>query len=124
MSCSNNLSNNSGQTFKTRITECGDDTVTIDASNFTEAVYRIFAADCTTVLVEAKLSTGDIVVEADTDEAGLPINVFRTTLTSAMTDDSILPAGQYTHSFRVTNTAGLKLPPVFQNTVTVVEVCD
>ena len=124
MSCSNVISNNSGQSFKTRITECNDPTATIDASNFTEAVYRIYAADCTTVLVEAKLSTGDIVVEADTDEDGNAINVFRTTLTSVMTDDATLSAGQYTHQFVVTNAAGLKLPPIFQNTVTVVEVCD
>ncbi len=124
MSCSNNLTNNSGQTFKTRITECGDDTVTIDASNFSEALYRIFASDNTTVLVTASLSGGEIVVEADTDEDGDPINVFRTTLEKAIMLDTIITAGQYTHQFKVTNSAGLELPPVFQNTVTVVRAND
>jgi hypothetical protein len=124
MTCSNNLTNNSAQTFKTRITECNDSTVTIDASNFTEAVYRIFAADNTTALVTATLTGGDIVVEADVDEAGDPINVFRTTLSKAAMDDTIVPASQYTHSFKVTNSAGLELPPVFQNTVTVVRAND
>ena len=124
MSCSNNLTNNSGQTLKTRVTECDDDTVTIDASNFSEALYRIFASDCTTVLVSASLTGGEIVVEADVDESGAAINVFRTTLTKAIMLDSILPAGQYTHQFKVTNSAGLELPPVFQNTVTVVRACD
>jgi hypothetical protein len=124
MSCSNNLTNNSGQTLKTRVTECDDDTVTIDASNFSEALYRIFASDCTTVLVSASLTGGEIVVEADVDESGDAINVFRTTLIKAVMLDSILPAGQYTHQFKVTNSAGLELPPVFQNTVTVVRACD
>ena len=124
MSCSNNLTNNSGQTLKTRVTECDDGTVTIDASNFSEALYRIFASDCTTVLVSASLTGGEIVVEADVDESGDAINVFRTTLIKAVMLDSILPAGQYTHQFKVTNSAGLELPPVFQNTVTVVRACD
>ena len=124
MACSNNLVNNSGQTFKTRIVECDDDTVTIDASNFTEALYRIFAADNTTVLVTASLTGGEIVVVADTDSEGNPINVFQTTLTKVMMDDAIVPAGQYTHSFKVTNSAGLELPPVFQNTVSIVRACD
>ena len=120
MSCPNNLTNNSAQTFKTRITECDDPLVTIDASNFTEALYRIFADDNTTVLVTASLTGGEIVVEADVDEAGDAINVFRTTLIKADMLDTIVPANQYTHSFKVTNTAGLELPPVFENTVTVV----
>lgn len=124
MSCPNVLYNNSGQTFKTRITECDDPTVTIDASNFTEAVYRIFAQDQTTVLVEAKLSSGAIVVEADTDESGNPINVFRTTLVKSSMLDTIVPESSYTHQFKVTNTAGLELPPVFQNTVTVLRAND
>ncbi len=124
MSCANNLTNNSGQTFKTRITECDDSTATIDASNFSEALYRIFASDNTTVLVTASLSGGEIAVEADTDEAGDPINVFRTTLEKSIMLDSIIPAGQYTHQFKVTNGAGLELPPVFQNTVTVVRAND
>ena len=120
MACSNNLVNNSGQTFKTRIVECDDDTATIDASNFSEALYRIFASDNTTVLVTASLTGGEIVVEADVDEAGDPINVFRTTLVKAIMLDTIVPAGQYTHSFKVTNSAGLELPPVFENVVTIV----
>ena len=120
MACSNNLVNNSGQTFKTRIVECDDDTATIDASNFTEALYRIFASDNTTVLVTASLTGGEIVVEADVDEAGDAINVFRTTLVKAIMLDTIVPAGQYTHSFKVTNSAGLELPPVFENVVTIV----
>jgi len=120
MACSNNLVNNSGQTFKTRIVDCADETITIDASNFTEALYRIFAADNTTVLVTASLTGGEIVVEADVDEAGDPINVFRTTLVKVDMLDTIVPAGQYTHSFKVTNTAGLELPPVFENVVTIV----
>jgi len=124
MSCANNLTNNSGQTFKTRITDCADSTVTIDASNFSEALYRIFAADNTTVLVTASLTGGEIVVEADVDEAGTAINVFRTTLTKAMMPDTIVPQGRYTHSFKVTNSAGLELPPVFQNAVTVVRAND
>jgi hypoxanthine phosphoribosyltransferase len=119
-----NLTNNSGQTFKTHITEAQDPTVTIDASSFTEALYRIFAADCTTVLVTASLTGGDIAVVSDVDDAGVTINVFETTLTKIMMDDLIVPAGQYTHSFKVTNSAGLELPPVFQNTVTVVRACD
>jgi len=120
MSCPNNLTNNSGQTFKTRINECNDPLVAIDASNFTEALYRIFAADNTTVLVTASLTGGEIVVEADVDEAGDPINVFRTTLIKSIMLDTIVPAGQYTHSFKVTNSAGLELPSVFQETVTIV----
>lgn len=124
MSCPNNLYNNSGQTFKTRITDCNDPAETIDASNFTEAVYRIFAQDQTTVLVEAKLSLSEIVVEGDTDEQGNPINVFRTTLSKAKMLDTIIPQGQYTHQFKVTNSAGLELPPVFQNTVSVVRAND
>jgi len=124
MSCPNNLYNNSGQTFKTRITDCDDPTVTIDASNFTEALYRIFAQDQATVLVSATLTGGDIVVEGDTDEQGNPINVFRTTLSKTKMDDAIVPQGQYTHQFKVTNTNGLELPPVFQNTVTVVRAND
>lgn len=123
MTCANNLYNNSGQTFKTRITDCADGS-TIDASNFTEALYRIFASDGTTALVTATLTGGDIVIEADVDESGAPINVFRTTLTKAAMDDAIIKAGQYTHSFKVTNSAGLELPPVFQNTVTVVRAND
>ena len=119
-----NLFNNSGQVFKTHITEEGDPTVTIDASSFTEALYRIFAADCTTVLVTASLTGGEIIVIADVDSLGNPINVFQTTLTKVMMDDLIVPAGQYTHSFKVTNSAGLELPPVFQNTVSIVRACD
>ena len=124
MTCANNLTNNSGQTFKTRITECDDSTATIDASNFSEALYRIFASDGTTALVTASLTGGEIVVEADVDESGAAINVFRTTLTKAMMLDSIVPASQYTHQFKVTNAAGLELPPIFQNTVTVVRAND
>ena len=124
MACSNNLVNNSGQTFKTRITECADDTATIDASNFTEALYRIFAADCTTVLVTASLTGGEIVVVVDEDDAGNPINVFETTLSKTSMSDTIVAAGQYTHSFKVTNSDGLELPPVFQDTVTIVRACD
>ena len=124
MSCSNNLTNNSGQTFKTRITECNDSAVTIDASNFSEALYRIFASDGTTALVTASLTGGEIVVEPDVDELGNAINVFRTTLTKSIMLDTIVPASQYTHQFKVTNSAGLELPPVFQNTVTVVRAND
>lgn len=124
MACLNNLWNNSGQTFKTRITDCNDSTQTIDASNFTEAVYRIFAQDQSTILVSATLTGGDIVVEGDTDEQGNPINVFRTTLTKDKMDDTIIPQGQYTHQFKVTNSSGLELPPVFQNTVSVVRAND
>lgn len=119
-----NLTNNSGQVFKTHITEAQDPTVTIDASSFTEALYRIFAEDCTTVLVTASLTGGEIAVIADVDDEGNPINVFQTTLSKASMLDSIVPASQYTHSFKVTNSAGLELPPVFQNTVTVVRACD
>lgn len=124
MSCANNLTNNSGQTFKTRITECDDPTVTIDASNFSEALYRIFAQDNTTVLVTASLTGGEIVVEPDVDEEGNAINVFRTTLDKPSMLDSIIPQGQYTHQFKVTNSAGLELPPIFQNAVTVVRAND
>jgi hypothetical protein len=124
MSCNNNLVNNSGQTFKTRITECNDPEVTIDASNFDEALYRIFASDNTTVLVTASLTGGEIAVEPGVDDNGNAISVFRTTLVKAIMLDSIIPAGQYTHSFKVTNSAGLELPPVFENTVTVVRSND
>lgn len=119
-----NLTNNSAQTFKTHITEAQDPTVTIDASSFTEAIYRIFASDCTTVLVSETLTGGEIAVVSDTDEAGNAINVFETTLAKADMLDTIVPAGQYTHSFKVTNSAGLELPPVFQNIVTIVRSCD
>ena len=122
--CANNLTNNSAQTFKTHITECGDSSVTIDASNFTEAIYRIFDTDNTTALVTATLTGGDIAVESDTDSEGNAINVFRTTLTKASMLSSVVEAGQYSHSFKVTNSAGLELPPVFQNVVTVVEAYD
>ena len=120
MSCANNLTNNSGQTFKTRISECNNFSATIDASNFSEAVYRIFASNNTTVLVAASLTGGQIAVEADVDTEGNAINIFRTTLTKAMMSDTIIPQGQYTHQFKVTNIAGLELPSVFQNVVTVV----
>jgi len=117
-----NLFNRSGQTFKTQITEFEDPTVTIDASSFTEAIYRIYDAQCTTVLVEKKLSvTGEIIVIADVDAAGNPINVFKTTL---LKTDMTMAAGQFTHQFRVVNTAGLNLPPVFQELVQILEVCD
>lgn len=72
----------------------------------------------------ASLTGGEIAVVADTDDAGNAITVFETTLTKVMMDDLIVPEGQYTHSFKVTNSAGLELPPVFQNTVTVVRACD
>ena len=70
------------------------------------------------------LTGGGIAVEADVDSAGNAINVFRTTLTKAAMADTVVPQGQYTHSFKVTNSAGLELPPVFQNTVTVVRAND
>ena len=124
MTCANNLTNNSGQTFKTHITERCDPTVTIDASNFIEAKYRIFDADGTTALVTATLTGGEIAVEADTDDEGNAIKVFRATLSKASMLDSIVPAGQYIHQFKVTNTGGLELPPVFQNTVTIVRAND
>ena len=119
-----NLTNNSAQQFKTQITEEQDPTVTIDASSFTEAVYRIFELDCTTVLVEAKLSLSEIEVIADVDSEGNPINVFLTTLTEVKMSDSIVPEGQYIHQFKVTNAAGLNLPSVFQNTVSIVRDCN
>jgi len=121
-----NLTNNSGQTFKTTVYDKVDGVITgvIDASSFTEAVYRIFASDCTTVLVEEKLSLGDIAVVSDTDPDYGTVNVFETTLPKADMLDTIVPAGQYTHQFKVTNSAGLELPPVFQNAVTIVRACD
>jgi len=122
-----NLTNNSAQTFKTRVDDVDENGVVvgvIDASNFIEAVYRIFAPDCSTALVTATLTGGDIVTEADVDDEGNPIVVFRTTLIKASMLDTIVPEGQYEHSFKVTNTAGLELPPVFQNTVTIVRACD
>jgi len=121
-----NLTNNSGQTFKTTVYDKVDGVIVgvLDASNFTEALYRIFAADCTTVLVEEKLSLGDIAVVSDTDPDYGVVNVFETTLLKADMLDTTVPAGQYTHQFKVTNSAGLALPPVFQTTVTVVEACD
>ena len=124
MASANNQTNNSGQTFNTRITECDDSTATSDAPNLSEALYRRFASDCTTALVTASLTGGEIVVEADVDDAGNPINVSRTTLNKASMLDTIVPANQYTHSFKVTNSAGLELPPIFQNTGTIVRACD
>ena len=121
------LTNNSAQTFKTRIDdvdENGNVVGVLDASNFTAAEYRIFALDGTTVLVTATLAAGDIATEADVDSEGLPIVVFRTTLTEAKMLDTIVPAGQYLHQFEVTNTGGLKLPPVFKTTVSIVRACD
>mgnify|MGYP003638572231 CR=1 FL=1 len=75
-------------------------------------------------LVTASLTGGEIAVEADVDSAGNAINVFRTTLVKSIMLDTIVPASQYTHQFKVTNSAGLELPPVFQNTVTVVRAND
>lgn len=119
-----NLYNNSGQAFLTPITEAQDPTVTIDAADFTEAIYRIFASDCTTALVTASLTGGEITLTVKLDNQGVPITVFKTTLSKTQMLDNIVPAGQYTHSFKVTNTDGLELPPVFQNTVTIVRACD
>ena len=121
-----NLTNNSGQTFKTTIYDKVDGVIVgvLDASSFTEAIYRIFASDCTTALVTATLTGADIAVVSDTDPDFGVVNVFETTLTKAAMADTIVPASQYTHSFKVTNSAGLELPPVFQNTVTVVRACD
>ena len=124
MACSNILYNNSGQTFKTRIASCTDDTVTVDADDFIEALYRIFASDGTTVLVTASLTGGGVVVEADVDAAGVPINVFRTTLAKSIMLDTIVPAGSYTHQFVVTNANSLPLPPIFQETVTIARAND
>ncbi len=121
------LTNNSAQTFKTRIDDVDENGVTVgvlDASNFTAAEYRIFALDGTTTLVTATLAAGDIATEADVDSAGNPIVVFRTTLTEAKMVDTIVPQGQYLHQFEVTNTGGLKLPPVFKTTVSIVRACD
>jgi len=119
-----NLFNNSAQSFKTHITEKQDPTVTIDASSFTEAVYRIFDLDCTTVLVTATKTAGDIIVVVDQDSEGNNINVFETTLTKVKMLDTIVPEGQYIHQFKVTNSAGLELPPVFQEAVSIIRACD
>ena len=116
-----NLFNNSGQTFKTQITEEQDPTVTVDASSFTEAIYRIYLSDCTTVLVEKTKTGGGIAVIADVDAAGNPINVFQTTLLKA---DMTMAPGQFPHQFKVTNSAGLELPPVFENNVTIAKVAN
>ena len=120
---SNNLFNNSDQTFKTEITEEDSDPVVIvDASIFTEAVYRIYAQDGLSTLVEKKLSIGtEIVVIVDVDVDGNNINVFKTTL---LKTDMTMAAGQYPHQFKVTNSDSLELPPVFENEVTIVEVLD
>ena len=121
------LTNNSAQTFKTRIDdvdENGNVVGVLDASNFIEAEYRIFATDGTTVLVTATKTAGDIATEADVDSEGNPIVVFRTTLTFAKMVDTIVPAAQYVHQFEVTNTGGLKLPPVFKRAVSIVRACD
>jgi len=121
-----NLTNNSGQTFKTTIYDKVDGVIVgvLDASSFTEAVYRIFASDCTTALVTETLTLGDIAVVSDIDPDFGTVNVFQTTLPKADMLDTIVPASQYTHSFKVTNSAGLELPPAFQNTVTIVRACD
>lgn len=121
-----NLTNNSGQLFNTTVYDKKDGEVVgvLDASNFTEAKYRIFASDCTTALVEATLTGGDIAVVSYTDPDYGVVNIFETTLLKSAMLDTIVPAGQYTHQFKVTNSAGLELPPVFQNTVTIVEACD
>ena len=121
------LTNNSAQTFKTRIDDVDENGVVVgvlDASNFTAAEYRIFDLDGTTVLVTATLAAGDIATEADVDSEGLPIVVFRTTLTEAKMLDTIVPQGSYIHQFEVTNTGGLKLPPVCKTTVSIVRACD
>lgn len=115
-----NLFNNSGQTFKTQITEEEDSTVTVDASLFTDAIYRIYLSDCTTVLVEKTLGSG-IVVIADFDDEGLPINVFQTTLLKV---DMTMDPGQFPHQFKVVNSAGLELPPVFEANVTIAKVAN
>lgn len=117
-----NLTNNSGQTFYTTIYDVVDGEITgvIDASSFTEAKYRIFASDNTTALVEETLTGGDIAVVSVTDPDYGVVNAFETTIPKADILDSIVPAGQYTHQFKVTNSAGLELPSVFQDVVTVV----
>ena len=120
----NELYSNSGQTFKTHITEEGDPTTTVDASDFTEALYRIFDSDNTTVLVTSSLTGGEIAVVVDVDSEGNNINVFETTLTKTQMLDSVLVAGQYKHQFKVTNAASLELPPIFQEQVNIREVCD
>ena len=116
-----NLFNNSDQTFKTQITEEQDSSVTVDASDFTDAIYRIYLSDCTTVLVEKTKAGGGIVVIADTDDAGNPINVFQTTL---LKTDMTMDPGQFPHQFKVVNSAALELPPVFENNVTIAKVAD
>lgn len=121
-----NLTNNSGQTFKTTVYDKVDGVIVgvLDASAFTEVIYRIFAADCTTALVTSTLTGGDIAVVSDVDPDYGTVNVFETTLTKVKMADTIVPAGQYTHSLKVTNSDSLELPPVFQNTVTIVRACD
>ena len=121
-----NLTNNSGQTFITTVYDKKDGVIVgvLDASDFTEALYRIFAQDCTTVLVEETKSGGDIAVVSVTDPDFGVVNAFQTTLPKADMLDTIVPQGQYTHSFKVINSAGLELPPVFQNTVSIVRACD
>ncbi len=121
------LTNNSAQTFKTRIDDVDENGVVVgvlDASNFIEAEYRIFDPDGITVLVTATKTAGDIATEADVDSEGNPIVVFRTTLTEAKMLDTIVPQGQYIHQFEVTNSGGLKLPPVFKTAVSIVRACD
>ena len=121
------LTNNSAQTFKTRIDDVDENGVVVgvlDASNFIEAEYRIFDPDGITVLVTATKTAGDIATEADVDSEGNPIVVFRTTLTEAKMLDTIVPAAQYIHQFEVTNSGGLKLPPVFKTAVSIVRACD
>lgn len=108
-----NLFNNSDQTFKTTVSD--EEGNIIDAAPFLEAVYTIFNADCSAELVVKKLSLTEIVVIVDDGN-----NIFQTTLLEA---DMTMAAGQYPHSFKVTNSAGLQLPPIFNGNVSIVEVC-
>ncbi len=116
---SSNLYNNSDQNFKTEIDD--EEGANVDASIFTGAIYRIYAQDGLSVLVEETLSGGGIVVVADTDSGGSPINVFKTSLEKI---DMTMVAGNYTHQFKVVNSATQELPPLFQNTVNILDVLD
>lgn len=116
---SSNLFNNSDQNFKTEIDD--EEGANVDASDFTDAIYRIYAQDGLSVLVEETLTGGGIVVVSDVDSELNPINVFKTSLQKI---DMTMVAGDYTHQFKVINSATQELPPLFQNTVNILDVLD
>ena len=106
--CENELYTNSDQSFTTCVFDC--DGLQLNAASFTGAEYRIFDLSCTTEFVSKSLGSGITVVG----------DKFKTDLTE--TDMAITP-GEYLHQFKVINATAQTLPPIFEEQVTVNNVC-